>query len=321
MSDLNYSMDEIGGLIEAGASDEAIRGLQRILRTMPASFLAHLKLGQAYVKKSGGTDKAMLAFAAREFSEALRLVPPDEGSHLAVIELGRSLGRADQLRAEYQGRLSNLPGARALLEQVDRPTPKPARLLADWKDSIAATLGGNGLALAFIAVAAVLVVGLIWKLSKPVFDKRPADQAPAAALPPAQQAAAFSLSNLSGRTVSLKEFAGKSVVILDFWATWCGPCKASLPALNEFRRSHQGKGVEVLSVNLGEPAAAVNDFVTREGYSLWVLLDSDSSVAGAYGVQGIPTLVVIDKNGNVRQKFVGYDPQLESKLEETIAAL
>lgn len=321
MSDRNYSMDEIGGLIEAGASDEAIRGLQRMLRTMPGSFLAHLKLGQAYFKKSGGTDKAMLAFAAREFSEALRLVPPDEGSHVAVIELGRSLGRMDQLRAEYQGRLSGHPGARALLEHADRPMPRPAHLLADWKESLATTLGGNGLALVFVAAAVLLLVGLLWKLSKPVFEKRAAETATVAALPPPQQAAAFSLVDLSGQTVSLRDFAGKSVVILDFWATWCGPCKASLPALNEFRRTHLGKGVEVLSVNLGEPAATVNDFVTREGYALRVLLDSDSSVAGAYGVQGIPTLVVIDKDGNVRQKFVGYDPQLETKLEETIAAL
>src|SRR5439155_1400112 len=97
---------------------------------------------------------------------------------------------------------------------------------------------------------------------------------------------AKSLNDLTGHAVSLKDFAGKSVVILDFWATWCGPCKASLPALNEFRRTHQGRGVEVLSVNLGEPAGLVTDFVAREGYALWVLLDSDSAVAGAYGVTG-----------------------------------
>ena len=131
---------------------------------------------------------------------------------------------------------------------------------------------------------------------------------------------AFTAVDLDGRPVSAESLRGK-VVIVNFWATWCGPCKASLPALNEFRKNHQGKGVEVLSVNLGEQASLVSDFVTREGYALWVLLDSDSSVAGAYGVSGIPTLVIIDKEGNVRQKFVGYDPALETKLEETINSL
>src|SRR6185503_2470845 len=311
MSDRNYTMDEIGGLMEAGALDEAIRGLLRMLRTIPNSFPGHLRLGQAYFKKSRGTDKAMLAMAAREFAEALRLVPPDETSHLLVIELGRALGRVDQLRAEYQGRLSALPNARALLAQVDEPLPRPEQLGADWRASFVETLTTNRIALALFVLAAIAAIVPVWNLSTGIFRRQAVLAKTTAALPAAQPAAAFTLNDLGGRPVSLKDFAGKSVVVLDFWATWCGPCKASLPALNEFRKNHQGKGVEVLSVNLGEQASLVSDFVTREGYALWVLLDSDSSVAGAYGVSGIPTLVVIDKEGNVRQKFVGYDPALE----------
>src|SRR6185503_10068853 len=162
MSDRNYTMDEIGGLMEAGALDEAIRGLLRMLRTIPNSFPGHLRLGQAYFKKSRGTDKAMLAMAAREFGEALRLVPPDETSHLLVIELGRALGRVDQLRAEYQGRLATLPNARALLAQVDQPLPQAADLMGDWKRSFAETLTTNRLALALFVLAALVALIPIW---------------------------------------------------------------------------------------------------------------------------------------------------------------
>lgn len=114
----------------------------------------------------------------------------------------------------------------------------------------------------------------------------------------------FTLKNLESKEVKLSEYKGK-VVVLDFWATWCGPCKASFPKMQELVEKYKGKDVEFLFVNTWEKGEddeilkKVSDFITDKKYTFNVVLDNKREVVENYKIQGIPTRIVIDKNGNI----------------------
>jgi peroxiredoxin len=135
-----------------------------------------------------------------------------------------------------------------------------------------------------------------------------------------EPAPAFALKDLAGNTVSLENLKGK-VVVLDFWATWCGPCKASFPgmqdAVNKFASSDE---VVFLFVDTWEraedKAKNAKDFIESKGYSFHVLLDEENKVVEDFGVSGIPTKFIIDKNGNIRFKSVGFGGDNDALVEE-----
>jgi len=131
----------------------------------------------------------------------------------------------------------------------------------------------------------------------------------------------FTMKDLDGKTVSLADFRGKKVVVIDFWATWCGPCRGTMPLLEKYWQKYKNKKVMVLSINEQEAPDRVKAFVERTGYTFQVLLDSDGSVQSAYRVYGLPTMYVIDKEGNLRMKHVGYRPDLDTYLESVINPL
>lgn len=118
----------------------------------------------------------------------------------------------------------------------------------------------------------------------------------------------FSARDLAGQTVHLSDYRGRKVVILDFWATWCGPCRMSMPGLQSLQDDFKGRGLEILSVNQRESAEQAGEFIKKKGYGFHVLLDPDASVAAKYFVRGIPTLLVVDKNGVVQWIRTGYSP-------------
>jgi len=136
----------------------------------------------------------------------------------------------------------------------------------------------------------------------------------------ANEAPDFTLTDSNGKTVSLSDYRGKKVVILDFWATWCGPCRAAMPLIQSFYDKNK-KNVEVLSINEQESSDRVNAFLKQTGYTYRVLLDKDGKVESSYRVYGIPTLFVVDKDGDLRHKSVGYRPDLEQQLTEIITPL
>ena len=134
---------------------------------------------------------------------------------------------------------------------------------------------------------------------KPSSDEITAD-------PGHEPAPSFTLKDLNGENVSLSDFSGK-VVILDFWATWCPPCKAEIPHFVELSEQYQGKGLAIVGVSLDrEGVDVVKPFVQKFGIEYPVLI-SDGQVTKAYGgINSIPTTFVIDSAGNIRKKYVGY---------------
>ncbi len=135
-----------------------------------------------------------------------------------------------------------------------------------------------------------------------------------------QPALDFSVKDLSGRTVTLADYRGQKAVLLDFWATWCGPCRMEMTSLQKLQDKFGGKDFEILSLNQGEAADQVNQFIARKKYGFHVLLDTDNDVAAKYGVRAIPTLVLVDKTGAIQWLQVGYSEN-DSQLEQKIASL
>ena len=127
----------------------------------------------------------------------------------------------------------------------------------------------------------------------------------------------FSLNDLKGRSHSLKDLRGKTV-LLDFWATWCGPCRITMPQVAKIHAEYKDRGVEVMSINVGESAKKAGDYIARNGYAFTTLLDTDRQVSTRYQVNGIPTLVVIDAAGKVSDYLVGArnDAALRAALKK-----
>lgn len=135
-----------------------------------------------------------------------------------------------------------------------------------------------------------------------------------------EAAPAFTLRNLKGEEVSLESLRGK-VLVLDFWATWCGPCKASFPGMQMAVNKYAiRKDVEFLFIDtwerVDEKAKVAGDFITANSYTFNVLMDLDNAVVTSFGVSGIPTKFVVDGNGKIRFKAVGFNGNDQELVDE-----
>jgi cytochrome c biogenesis protein CcmG, thiol:disulfide interchange protein DsbE len=102
----------------------------------------------------------------------------------------------------------------------------------------------------------------------------------------------------SSSTLSLSEFQG-SAVVLDFWATWCGPCQAEAPLMNKLAQRFREKGLVVVGVDTSEPDGNARPWALAHGLSYPIVYDTNNATAGHYGVTNMPTLVVISRTGKV----------------------
>ena len=120
------------------------------------------------------------------------------------------------------------------------------------------------------------------------------------------------------RTVSLSGLKGK-VVFLNFWATWCGPCRAEMPSMEALYAKYKDRNFEILAVNSGEKISDVRAFMTANRLSFPVVLDTDGTVNRAFGIQAIPTSYLIDKDGMIIMRLTGSidwnTPQIHAALE------
>jgi peroxiredoxin len=121
---------------------------------------------------------------------------------------------------------------------------------------------------------------------------------------PGDVAPGFRETALDGRPVSLSGLRGR-VVIVAFWATWCPPCREELPAFERLLRSHGSRGLAVVAVDTREAAGVVRPFVQALGLTFPVLLDVDGEIARQFGVIGLPTTFVIDRNGAPVGRAIG----------------
>jgi peroxiredoxin len=130
----------------------------------------------------------------------------------------------------------------------------------------------------------------------------------------------FTLKGLDGKPVALSRLRG-NVVVLDFWATWCGPCVASLPHLDQLYKDRAEQGLKLYAIDQDESADTVKKFLESKGLTLPVLLDPKSSVGEKYKVEGIPQTVVIGKDGTVKKVMIGFggdDTELRKAVDQAL---
>ena len=130
---------------------------------------------------------------------------------------------------------------------------------------------------------------------------------------PAIPAPEFTLPQLDGPRVLLSDYRGQ-VVIMEFWATWCGPCRFSTPSVDAIYRAYRSRGVTALLINEGESANQVRAWAKRR-FVAPILLDEDGQVARQYGLVGIPRLFIVDQAGQIVYDHSGYGGGLEQNLK------
>ena len=133
-------------------------------------------------------------------------------------------------------------------------------------------------------------------------------------------AAAFSLKSRTGGEVSLSSLKGK-VVLINFWATWCGPCRKEMPLLEQIQKKYAPLGFTMLGVNVEEDTRLMDTFLKDVPVTFPVLLDPANGVSKLYNVSAMPSTVIVDRKGNVRFIHQGYKPGDENKYQDLIRQL
>jgi thiol-disulfide isomerase/thioredoxin len=130
----------------------------------------------------------------------------------------------------------------------------------------------------------------------------------------------FSLKSFDGREITLSQLRGK-VVLLDFWATWCGPCKESIPHLIQLYKNYRERGFELVGMNVDK---SDGDTVRRFVRSMdipYPVVTASEDVVRSYRVTGIPVTILIDKEGKIREKVLGFNGTIARQLDTKVATL
>jgi len=130
----------------------------------------------------------------------------------------------------------------------------------------------------------------------------------------------FTLKSLGGKNIKLSELTG-NVVLLNFWASWCGPCRQEMPLLNAIHKKYEPLGFTVLGVNVEEQVSNARLFIDERPVDFPILLDSNNKVSKLFNVIAMPTTVVIDRDGNMRFLHQGYQSGDEAEYRKMVKKL
>jgi peroxiredoxin len=133
-------------------------------------------------------------------------------------------------------------------------------------------------------------------------------------------APAFSLTDLTGQPETLSQYKGQ-VVMVNFWATWCGPCQQEMPLLDQMYKKYKPAGFTLIGVNVDKEAPPVKELMARKPVSFPVLLDPANQVSKAYHVDEMPSSVIVDRKGQIRYIHRGYKPGDENEYQDRIRQL
>lgn len=130
----------------------------------------------------------------------------------------------------------------------------------------------------------------------------------------------FTLKSRSGENIKLSELRGE-VVMINFWASWCGPCREEMPLLEDLYNEYKDYGFTLLGVNVDENREAAEKLLGQIPVSFPVLFDPESSVTQLYDVDAMPSTILVDRDGNLRYLHRGYKPGYEKHYDEQVKAL
>jgi len=130
----------------------------------------------------------------------------------------------------------------------------------------------------------------------------------------------FTLKSMNGKNLKLSEMTG-NVVLINFWASWCGPCREEMPLLNALHKKYAPLGFTVWGVNVEEQLDGARGFLSNVPVDFPILLDNENKVSKQYKVVAMPTTVVVDRDGNMRYLHEGYKPGDEKKYRKMVKKL
>ncbi|MCG6969261.1 MAG: redoxin domain-containing protein [Gammaproteobacteria bacterium] len=135
-----------------------------------------------------------------------------------------------------------------------------------------------------------------------------------------EKAPDFQLPQIDGNTVSLSSLRG-NVVYVDFWATWCPPCRESFPWMESMHQRYQDLGLQIVAISLDQKSDLIKNFLKAHQASFTILQDAEGGAAEAFKVKGMPSSYLVDRKGNIRMRHAGFNDDDKAELESKIKAL
>jgi len=130
----------------------------------------------------------------------------------------------------------------------------------------------------------------------------------------------FTLKSQKNGNLKLSELRGK-VVLINFWASWCGPCRQEMPVLDELYRHYRSLDFTILGVNVEQNSDDAKSLLKDVPVTFPILFDTENKISKLYDVKGMPSTVLVDRDGNIRYVHMGYQPGVEAEYQTQIRAL
>ena len=167
----------------------------------------------------------------------------------------------------------------------------------------------------------LFLVILLPLLSSCQNNKTPISTQYLSTLPAPFTAPDISIKDFDGKSIKLSDYKGKPVVI-NFWATWCPPCRKELPSMNRAWEALEKEGVQMLAVNMSEPAVTIKKFIEKQPINFKILLDETGYFSQKWQVTGLPTTYIVDRKGEIIYKAVGErewdNPEILATIKQLI---